>query len=216
MKRALPIFLTLIISLIVFGPVSAASAKGGSSKQTQSKRAALKIDRNRSGIPDVWERKFQISTKADQSQLDLDDDGLNNIEEYNGGTNPRVDDTDGNGILDGDEDGVVVSFNSTTGLLRVLMPGGHKLRGIVDEDTMVFCEPDVQDPGDSTGATDPAAPGPTTDLVDPSASDPSLFDTECGSENLLPGAKLLYVDTDGMYFTDVTLDESPLAVVEGN
>jgi len=213
MKRALPIFVALIISLIAIGPVSAASAKGASSKQAHSRRAALRADRNRSGIPDVWERKFRISTRTDQSQLDPDDDGLNNIEEYNGGTDPRNEDSDGNGILDGDEDGVVVSFNDVTGSLRVMMPGGHKIRGLVDQDTMVFCEPDTPDP---TDATDPSVGTTNNDSVDIPASDPSMFDTECGTDNLLPGAKLLYVDTDGIYFSDVTLDESPLVVLEGS
>ena len=53
-----------------------------------------------SGMQDDWEIKNGLSTAVNQGSLDPDGDGLNNLQEYNLGTNPNNPDTDGDGIPD--------------------------------------------------------------------------------------------------------------------
>lgn len=53
-------------------------------------------------IPDWWEDLF-FAGNADPD-LDTDGDGLTNIQEYELGTNPKAQDTDNNGVRDGNED----------------------------------------------------------------------------------------------------------------
>lgn len=69
------------------------------------------IDRNHNKIPDKWEKKYHMSLRKNQAKLDFDKDGLSNINEYLAGTNPRVKDTNHNGVRDGledrDKDGLV-------------------------------------------------------------------------------------------------------------
>ncbi len=61
-------------------------------------------DTDLDGIPDHWEQENGLDA-ADSSDalVDNDDDGLSNIEEYRNRTNPHVDDTDGDGLTDGEE-----------------------------------------------------------------------------------------------------------------
>lgn len=61
-------------------------------------------DKNKNGIPDTWEKKYRLSLKVNQAKKDFDKDGLRNIDEYRCATNPRVADTDKDGIRDGQED----------------------------------------------------------------------------------------------------------------
>ena len=56
------------------------------------------------GLPDAWEVAHGLNPHwAGDSLLDLDGDGLSNVEEFAAGTNPRNADTDGDGYPDGDE-----------------------------------------------------------------------------------------------------------------
>ena len=52
----------------------------------------LPKDSDRDGIPDEWELANGLDANKDDTLLDLDNDGLTNIEEYNSGTDPLVDD----------------------------------------------------------------------------------------------------------------------------
>ena len=61
------------------------------------------LDKDLDGMPDEWETSYGLNTEKDDSQEDLDGDGLTNEREYELGTKPNVADTDGDGISDGDE-----------------------------------------------------------------------------------------------------------------
>ena len=65
---------------------------------------AVAKDRNHDQIPDKWEKKFDLSVKVDQSNKDQDRDHVDNMNEFQEGTNPRVKDTNHNGRPDGKED----------------------------------------------------------------------------------------------------------------
>lgn len=207
--------------------------------------AKVKGDRDRNGIPDSWEVRYGLK-KSSKSQkkatkryvrkaairianADPDQDDLSNVEEWRGHTNPKNDDTDGDGVLDGDENGVVISFNGNH--LRVLMPGEGLVEGVVDEDTLVFCEPGdgsivddeeqaveddpYSDVGDDFDATDDQVVEEEFDWgnVQDTPSNQAFVDTGlCDVENIEVGTEVMYVDDDDGYFTDVTLDTVPFSV----
>ncbi|NVJ66085.1 MAG: leucine-rich repeat domain-containing protein [Gammaproteobacteria bacterium] len=56
------------------------------------------------GLPDVWEQDNGLNLlDASDAAADADADGLTNSEEYHSGTNHLVSDTDGDGLLDGED-----------------------------------------------------------------------------------------------------------------
>lgn len=61
-------------------------------------------DRNHDRIPDRWEIRHHLSLKHKQTFANQDRDELFNLFELRAGTDPRKADTDGDGILDGQED----------------------------------------------------------------------------------------------------------------
>jgi hypothetical protein len=61
-------------------------------------------DRNHDRIPDKWEKRFHLSLKVDQSNRDSDRDKVDNLNEFQEGTNPRDRDSDNDGRPDGRED----------------------------------------------------------------------------------------------------------------
>jgi hypothetical protein len=65
---------------------------------------AVAKDRNHDHISDKWEKKFNLSLKVDQSNKDQDRDKVDNLNEFQEGTNPRDKDTDNDGRRDGRED----------------------------------------------------------------------------------------------------------------
>ena len=69
-------------------------------------------DSDDDGLEDGWETFF-FGDLAEGPDGDFDSDGLTNLEELGANTDPSVDDTDGDGLLDGSEDGSGV-FVSTT------------------------------------------------------------------------------------------------------
>ena len=63
------------------------------------------VDWDADGMPDDWEMRYWLNPWVNDANFDYDGDGLTNLEEYERGTDPYNPDTDGDGILDGDEDG---------------------------------------------------------------------------------------------------------------
>ncbi|MEW6160351.1 MAG: LamG-like jellyroll fold domain-containing protein [Verrucomicrobiota bacterium] len=71
------------------------------------------IDFDNDGIPTWYERLFTFLNPNDPSDAakDQDNDGLSNLGEYQAGTKPDVQDTDGDGVLDGAEVNRLVGGN---------------------------------------------------------------------------------------------------------
>jgi len=63
----------------------------------------LDKDSDNDGMPDGWEMDNHLHPGTPDANLDPDGDGLSNIEEYQHDTNPKVADTDGDGVSDGEE-----------------------------------------------------------------------------------------------------------------
>ena len=60
-------------------------------------------DADGDGMPDSWESIYGLNLLSDDSSLDPDGDGLNNIAEYTSSTHPDQNDTDEDGLTDGME-----------------------------------------------------------------------------------------------------------------
>jgi hypothetical protein len=65
----------------------------------------ISVDWDADGLPDDWEITHGLNPWVNDADLDSDGDGPTNLEEYERGTDPFNPDTDGDGILDGAEDG---------------------------------------------------------------------------------------------------------------
>lgn len=107
-------------------------------------------DRNDDGLPDRWEKRYDLSLKVKQGKRDQDGDGLNNRGEYAAGTNPREDDSDDDGSEDGDENaGVISAFDGET--LTIDLYGGGSVTGTVDDSTEVKCGHECGQDGSTEG-----------------------------------------------------------------
>ncbi|MED1470860.1 hypothetical protein [Bacillus salipaludis] len=88
----------LALSLVLSQGVSAVAAKG-----TNQKKSSHKVDKNKNGMDDKWEKKYKLSGK-NLAKQDKDKDGLSNLIEYKLKLNPTSKDTDKDKIPDGLED----------------------------------------------------------------------------------------------------------------
>ena len=105
-------------------------------------------DRNHDRIPDRWEKRHHLSLNVNQAGRDPDRDHLANIGEFKAGDNPRDDDSDDDGVVDGEENaGTIASFDATTGKLVIDLFGAETISGTVTDRTKIKCEdehsPDV-------------------------------------------------------------------------
>ncbi len=83
---------------------------------------ALAKDRNHDRIPDKWEKRFHLSLRVDQANRDQDRDGVDNLNEFQEGTNPRDRDTDDDGVPDGREDSDHDGLNNRQEEVTVNLP----------------------------------------------------------------------------------------------
>lgn len=128
-------------------------------------------DSDHDGMPNTWEVAQHFNAHRANGKRDTDHDGLTNVAEYRAGTNPRVADTDGDGLLDGvevNDDNVLtdprVADTNGDGVLD-----GHETSGGVEaspaaQTAAPTCEPSVSRATTTGGAPAPSAtpaPAPT-------------------------------------------------------
>jgi hypothetical protein len=201
-------------------------------------------DRDHDGLPDKWEKKFHLSTTKKNARKDPDHDGLRNIGELRHrtsprdadsdndslrdgseiriGDNPRDRDSDDDGVEDGDEfAGTVQSFDSSTGVLTILLADGQTtVSGTVNASTEIECEnPTIgaaSHGGDEGGNSGPGSDnsGPGSDNSGPGSGDSGRDEDEenaCTTADLTPGrvvheAELVPDGNGGFVFEKVELD----------
>jgi hypothetical protein len=184
-------------------------------------------DVNSDHIPDQWERHYDLSLKVNQAKRDQDSDQMRNRAEFRAGTNPRDDDSDGDGVADADENaGEINSFTAGTedgtGTLVIDLYAGGTLSGEVTEDTLIVCAADneseepvpssaPQGPGGPSAPSGPSEEGPSGS-GGPSAGggDHNCPEGEqCSTDDLVPGAIVheatVNVSANGNEFVRVVL-----------
>ncbi len=103
--------------------------------------AASAKDRNHDRIPDKWEKRHHLSLSVNQARHDQDRDGLRNRGEFEAGDNPRNDDSDGDGVMDGEENaGTISAFDTASGKLTIALFNGDSISGLVTSGTEIKCE----------------------------------------------------------------------------
>jgi hypothetical protein len=98
-------------------------------------------DRNHDHIPDRWEKRHHLSLAVNQASRDQDRDHLRNRGEFEAGDNPRDDDSDDDGVMDGEENaGTIASFDAASGKLTIDLFGTETVSGLVTGQTRIKCE----------------------------------------------------------------------------
>ncbi|MGD9736102.1 MAG: hypothetical protein AB7V58_10925 [Solirubrobacterales bacterium] len=98
-------------------------------------------DRNHDHISDRWEKRHKLSLQVNQAHRDQDGDGLENLGEFRAGDNPRDDDSDDDGVSDGEENaGTISAFDPASGKLTIALFGGESITGLVSSETEIKCE----------------------------------------------------------------------------
>ncbi|HET7510452.1 MAG TPA: hypothetical protein VFJ65_09415 [Solirubrobacterales bacterium] len=190
-------------------------------------------DRNHDRIPDRWEKRHHLSLKVNQARKDQDRDHLRNRAEFLAGDNPRDDDSDNDGVMDGAEQaGTIASFDTETGKLTIDLFGGESISGFVTEGTEIKCEdhsgasmssgePEPGDdhgeeaePGDDNGGQGEEEPGddnsgPGSENSGPGMGDDNENEGNCTTADLVPGAVVqeaeLQVENGQATFEEVEL-----------
>jgi hypothetical protein len=159
-------------------------------------------DRNHDHISDRWEKRHHLSLRVNQAARDQDRDHLDNRGEFKAGDNPRDEDTDNDGVMDGEENaGTITAYDTETGKLTISLFGGGTVSGIVTEETRIRCGHECnhgqdEDGSDDSGASasshgeDNSGPsGPGDDNSGPSAqSDDGTDAANCSPDDLVVGA----------------------------
>jgi hypothetical protein len=98
-------------------------------------------DSNHDRIPDRWEHRHHLSLNVNQAGRDQDGDHLRNRGEFEAGDNPRNDDSDGDGVMDGNENaGTIASFDAVSGKLVIDLFDTDTISGLVTSQTRIKCE----------------------------------------------------------------------------
>lgn len=120
-------------------------------------------DRNHDRIPDRWEARHHLSLKVNQARRDQDRDHLRNRAEFLAGDNPRDEDSDEDGVMDGEENaGTIASFDAASGRLVIDLFGKETIAGAVTPQTEIKCESEhagAHEAGDDNGGEGGTEPG---------------------------------------------------------
>ena len=124
-------------------------------------RLDLTTDTDIDGIPDYWEVENNLSRTNQDSNLDPDDDGLTNLGEFSYGSDPYLNDTDGDCIEDGNEIlwAATMADVSASDALTMSDADGDG----VDDYTVIGCVPESD--GGNNGV-DPIDDDDSNDIVD--------------------------------------------------
>jgi hypothetical protein len=66
--------------------------------------ASSRSDSDHDGMSNSWEHRFHLNARHANGRADADHDGLTNLQEFRLGTNPRLEDSDRDGLEDPFED----------------------------------------------------------------------------------------------------------------
>ncbi|MGN6587368.1 MAG: hypothetical protein ACTHKT_07850 [Solirubrobacterales bacterium] len=173
-----------------FGMTLFALALGALALLAMPGLAAAK-DRNHDRIPDKWEKRHHLSLKVNQAHKNQDGDKLNNRAEFLAGDNPRDEDSNDDGVMDGaDNAGTIVSFDGENGRLVINLFGGETVSGLVTEGTEIECDrsgasasSDGVEAGDDNGGEEEAGDDNGGDN-----SGPGGEGGNCTTADLTPGA----------------------------
>ncbi len=99
MKKLLTLFAFIMALLLVLLQLPSATFAAEKSKSTNS----TITDKNKDGLPDSWEKKFNLKG-SNLGKKDNDKDGVSNLWEYKLKLNPISKDSDHDGVKDGKED----------------------------------------------------------------------------------------------------------------
>ena len=176
-------------------------------------------DSDGDGMPDYWEDQYGLDRdNASDSLYDPDNDGLNNLQESQNGTNPNVSDTDGDGIDD--------SMDPDPNYPNIIDADGD---GWSDEDE-ITCDTDPNDPSsapvDANGdglcdAFNYLTAGTDETTYVAWVDDATMVDTTLTTENLT--ANITYTLTwylnksiDGDDTPDINIDEGEFTITNSN
>lgn len=103
---------------------------------------ALPGDTDGDGVPDIYEKANGLNPAVKDADLDLDNDGVKNLDEYKLGTAANNPDTDGDGLKDGVETGTgnFVSTTNTGTNPLVADTDGDGLKDGVETNTGTFVD----------------------------------------------------------------------------
>jgi hypothetical protein len=157
-------------------------------------------DRNHDRIPDRWEKRHHLSLTVNQAGRDQDGDHLRNLGEFRAGDNPRDDDSDNDGVTDGEENaGTIASFDATTGKLVINLFNTETVSGLVTAETEIKCEggdnssssasssSGEPEPGDDHGGQDEESGDDNGGRSEESGDDNGGDNSGPGSDNSGPG-----------------------------
>ena len=129
--------------------VGLSDGSGYSSSFKEADFSWIMEDQDMDGLPDEWEELYFGEIVFGEPDDDFDGDGLDNLTEYQIGTDPSVEDTDGDSLSDGDE-----VQNGTNPLVYDEVDTDADDDGLSnDEETAAGTNPDDPD-SDDDGLTD--------------------------------------------------------------
>jgi hypothetical protein len=94
------------------------------------------VDDDQDGLPDEWEVEHFGSIEACDPGVDSDTDGLTNQEEFEAGTDPWVKDTDGDGLVDGEDPEPLIRRQDQK--IHILSPNGREVWAVGSTQRILF------------------------------------------------------------------------------